>query len=126
MHNHPTEDEPHPVPDPPPEGELQDPPVPPVVCEEPAADNPLLPMTIVPPLDNPTPVAIIHSPDTASPNLFALNWPSTFITLDTLKYWERVAVHGGENWINMVKAYLQFKQMPAPVNVSKLLPQSSP
>lgn len=68
----------------------------------------------------PTPVANDPGNPAGSPRLgiFTLNELPTFMTPDTLKYWETIP--GGGRWVAMVQSYLKFEQMPVGKNVCHL------
>ena len=120
------------------EGVLQNPPVtsePPASDLSPPASNDLLPPASDDPLPPPTTTALPPNDPTsvagssghlaavpANPKVFTFDGASTFISADTIKYWD--AVPGGKQWIDMVKVYLQFEQLHTPKAVRPILPSS--
>ena len=136
-----TEDARRSAPDPSPEGELQGPPVspgdetqdPPLLPGDEIQDPPLPPGNETqdpppppgdetqdpppPPGDATQDQSVSHEDElhpTSSPHFGDFSpdngGASSFITPDTIKYWEKVP--GGACWVDMVKAYLKFEQMP--------------
>ena len=109
---HAAQDEPQPAPDKPADHEPQDQPT----SKQPASENPSTPTATVPPPDNSAPVAgnldcsTDHfTPVPTHPGAFQLEGSLTFLTRDTVEYWEKIPA--GERWVNMVKAYLRFEHL---------------
>lgn len=84
--------------------------------EQAASENPSTPTTTVPPPDNSTPATLDVDRDTdhsiptpTRAGVFQLEGSLSFVTMDTIKYWE--AIPGGQRWVDMVSAYLRLEHL---------------